>query len=185
VGAGVWPYMCRFSSKDFALQACNRFSWRSRQVSLVRRSNRRNARAPTIQYWFFQENRGKTQSRNGHLAPTSPRGSTTPQRGRPGVDPLILRQRRLGSRGYPLGKPILRGLVRWEEVRVGSGVLKVLRAFWDKLEGSCRRPQTGPPRIWRQSYGRLACPTGCEGAKLLENFGIGWRIFPDVKISAL
>ncbi len=95
--------MCRFFSKDFALQACNRFSWHSRHVSLVRRSNRQNARAPTIQYWV-QENRGKTQSRNEHLAPTSPRcSSTTPQRGRPGVDPLILRQRRLVSRGDPLG----------------------------------------------------------------------------------
>jgi hypothetical protein len=39
------------------------------------------------------------------------------------------------------------GVGRREEVRVGSGVLKVLRAFWDKLEGSCRRPQTAPPRI--------------------------------------
>jgi hypothetical protein len=27
----------------------------------------------------------------------------------------------------------------------GSGVSKVLGAFWDKLEGSCRRPQTAPP----------------------------------------
>src|SRR5271157_3587404 len=96
--------MCRFSSKDFALQACNRFSWRSRHVILVRRSNGQNARAPTIQYYVFQENRGKTQSRNGHLAPTSPRcSSTTPQRGRPGVDPVILRQRRLGFGGISWG----------------------------------------------------------------------------------
>lgn len=34
--------------------------------------------------------------------------STTPQRGRPGVDPLILRQRRLGS-GVSIGQPIPRG----------------------------------------------------------------------------
>jgi len=32
------------------------------------------------------------------------------------------------------------GIAAGEEVRVGSGVLKVQGAFWDKLKGSCRRP---------------------------------------------
>ena len=129
--------MCTFFSKDFALQACNRFSWRSRHVSLVRRSNRQNARAPTVQYWVLQENQGKIQSRNGHLAPTSPRcSSTTPQRGRPGVDPLILRQRRLGSRGAIPWEADSERFGPWEGVRVGSGILKLLGAFWDKLEGT-------------------------------------------------
>ena len=38
-------------------------------------------------------------------------------------------------REYPSGSRF-RGGGRWEEVRVGSGVLKVLGAFWDKLEGT-------------------------------------------------
>ena len=102
--------MCGFFSKDFALQACNRFSWRSRHVSLVRRSNGQNAKAPTIQYWVFQEDQGITQSRNGHLAPTSQRrSSTTSRRRRSRTDLPIMRQRRLGS-GESLGKPIPRGL---------------------------------------------------------------------------
>ncbi len=55
------------------------------------------------------------------------------------------RQRRL-VRGIRRGA-IPKGSVRWEEVRVGSGVLKVQRAFWDKLEGGCRPPQTYSPTL--------------------------------------
>ena len=43
--------------------------------------------------------------------------------------------------GYSSGSRF-QGVGRWEEIRVGSGVLKVLGAFWDKLEGGCRPPQT-------------------------------------------
>jgi hypothetical protein len=32
-----------------------------------------------------------------------------------------------------------KGVGRWDEVSVRSGVLKVQGAFWDKLEGSCPR----------------------------------------------
>jgi hypothetical protein len=42
-------------------------------------------------------------------------------------------------RGCPSGSRF-RELVRSEEVRIVSGALKVPGAFWDKLEGSCRRP---------------------------------------------
>jgi len=63
-----------------------------------------------------------------------------------GLTPPILRQRQLGS-GVSFGKPIPRGLVRWEEVRVGSGVLKVQEAFWDKLEGKLSATVELNPRI--------------------------------------
>jgi hypothetical protein len=70
-------------------------------------------------------------------------GTPSMQRRRPRTDPPILRQMRLGCwvRGYSLGEPIPRGAAG-EEVRGVSGVLKVLGAFWDTLEGTCRRPQT-------------------------------------------
>jgi len=53
---------------------------------------------------------------------------------RPIADLPILRQRQLGS-WYPSGSRFP-GDCRREGVRVGSGVLKVRGAFWDKLGGS-------------------------------------------------
>jgi hypothetical protein len=128
--------MCRFFSKDFVLQACNRFSWRSRHVSLVRRSNGQNARAPTIQYWVFQEDRGQNP-----IAEWVSGANVTemfldyvPEKMTKGCQP-ILRQRRLGSGGNPQ-EPDFEGVAAGRMFRVGSGVLNLLGAFWDKLGGN-------------------------------------------------
>jgi hypothetical protein len=95
--------MCRLSSKDFTLQDCSRFLCRSRHVSLVRSSNGATYKHTLINTGF-QESQSKIQSRNRCPAPTSLRCSSIRlQRRRPGTDPPILRQRRLGSRGDPLG----------------------------------------------------------------------------------
>jgi hypothetical protein len=66
----------------------------------------------------------------------------------------ILRRRRLGS-GYPSGSRF-RGGSRWYEVWVGSGVLKVLGAFWDKLEGESSI-SLGRPEMRYSDFPRLSC----------------------------
>src|ERR1022692_2190958 len=118
--------MCRFSSNNSAFQGCIRFPYRSRHVSFVSSSNGLNAKARTIQYWVFKKIRAKSDRGMGIWRQ---RHRDVP-RLRPGEDDQ-------GLTANPAARRLGSGVPR-EEVRVVSGALKVLGAFWDRLEGSCR-----------------------------------------------